>query len=330
VRASRLLSILLLLQARGQLSARELAGELEVSPRTVYRDVESLAAAGVPVYAERGPAGGYRLLDGYRTRLTGLTADEADSLFLAGVPGPAGELGLGAELAAAQLKLLAALPADLAARAGRVRERFHLDAQGWFRDAEPTPHLSALADAVWNQRSVRVRYRRWDLKSEVERTLEPLGLVLKAGLWYLVTRADGAPRVYRVGRVLELEPLSEHFARPEGFDLAAYWSAWSARFEASLYRGEVVVRLSSRGRELLPYLLAPAIVRGAELSAEPPDAGGWVRATLPIESPDHALADLLRLGPEVEVLEPPELRSRMVDTARALVDLYGVSGEPGR
>ena len=323
MRASRLLSILLLLQTRGRVTARELADELEVSPRTVYRDVESLAAAGVPVYAERGPTGGYRLVDGYRTRLTGLTADEADSLFLAGVPGPAGELGLGAELAAAQLKLLAALPADLRSRAGRVRERFHLDAPGWFRDAEPTPHLSALAGAAWNQRAVRVRYRRWDLKSEVERTLEPLGLVLKAGLWYLVARSAGQMRVYRVGRVRELDVLDARFERPEGFDLTAFWAGWSARFEAGVYRAEAVVRLSPRGRTLLPYLLAPAIVRGAELSAEPPDTEGWTRAVLPIESIDHALADLLRLGAEVEVLAPPELRRRIAEAARALVDLYG-------
>jgi predicted DNA-binding transcriptional regulator YafY len=324
MRADRLLSILLLLQARGRMTAPELAEELGVSLRTVYRDVDALAVAGVPVYAERGPAGGYRLLDGYRTRLTGLTREEAESLLLAGLHGPAAELGLGAVLATAELKLLAALPAELRERAELVRGRFHLDAPGWFQEVEPAPHLAALAGAVWQQRLVRLCYRRAGrLGKEVERTLQPLGLVLKAGAWYLVGRAGEQPRTYRVSRVLELCVLEERFVRPADFDLAAFWQEWSRRYERSVYRGEAVVRLSPRGLALAPYVLAPAVARAAEATAEPPDADGLRRAVLPIESIEHAHGDLLRLGAEVEVLEPPELRERMAQTVRALGELYG-------
>ncbi len=236
VRADRLLSLLLLLQHRGRMTASEIAAELEVSVRTVYRDVEALGASGVPVYADRGPAGGYRLLDGYRTRLTGLTGDEADSLFLAGMPGPAAELGLGADLATAQLKLRAALPAGLEERSRRIQERFHLDAPGWFRDAEPVPHLAAAAEAVWERRVLRVHYRRW--RGEVRRDLHGLGLVLKGGIWYLVARAEDRVRSYRVARILDAELLAEHFERPAGFDLAAHWQEVSRRLETSRFQGE--------------------------------------------------------------------------------------------
>lgn len=340
MRASRLLSVLLLLQARGRMTAQELARELEVSVRTVYRDVESLGAAGVPVYADRGPAGGYQLLGGYRTRLTGLSGDEAESLFLAGIPGAAAELGLGTVLAGAQLKLLAALPPELRSRAGRIRERFHVDAPGWYQEADSTQYLPAVAEAVWNQCAIRVRYRRAGSQAkEVARTLEPLGVVLKAGVWYLVARAlateadaagdgrhlehAGEIRTYRVGRILELATLDGRFERPEGFDLGDFWQAWSGRFEASSYRGEAVVRLSARGRERAPFLLSPVAARACVETAEAPDRDGWVRAVLPIESVEHALTELVRLGADAEVLEPPELRERFAQTARALAAMYG-------
>jgi predicted DNA-binding transcriptional regulator YafY len=351
MRASRLLSLLLLLQARGRMSARDLADELEVSLRTVYRDVESLGAAGVPMYADHGPGGGYQLIGGYRTRLTGLSGDEAESLFLAGMPGAAVELGLGAVLASAELKLLAALPPELRSRAGRIRERFHLDAPGWFQDADQTPHLAAVADAVWNQHPLRVRYLRAGRAGERVRLLEPLGVVLKAGAWYLVARArptapsdspdstvsaaharahDDADlarqvRIYRVSRILELETLGERFERPEGFDLAANWRSWSHGYETRVYRYEATVRLSARGRELLPYLLGPLVTRAAEATASPPDADGWVRAVLPIESIPHAVGDLLRLGAEVEVLAPDELRERIAETIGTLAVTYRLS-----
>jgi predicted DNA-binding transcriptional regulator YafY len=321
MRASRLLSMLLLLQTRGRMTARGLADELEVSVRTIYRDVESLSAAGVPLYGDRGPAGGYQLLEGYRTRLTGLSAGEAESLFMAGVPGPAAELGLAATLAAAQLKLLAALPPELRSRAGRVRERFHLDAPGWFRGAEPAPHLAAIADAVWNQRRLRVRYQRWGGERH-RRTLEPLGLVLKGGTWYVVAAVSGQARTYRVSQVIELEPLPESFERPDGFDLAAYWASWSRRFESTLLRGEAVLRLSPLGFERVQAMFGPPVARAAAESAGEPDLAGWRRVAVPIESVEHAEIDLLRLGADAEVESPPELRRRLAATAAALAALY--------
>jgi predicted DNA-binding transcriptional regulator YafY len=246
VKSSRLLSILLLLQTRGRTTAAQLAAELDVSVRTVYRDIESLTAAGVPLYADAGHSGGYRLIDGYRTRLTGLSAGEAEALFLSGIPGPATELGLGGALAAARLKLRAALPPELRAQADRMRSRFHLDAPGWYAEDDDVPHLRRVADAVWESRVLEVRYRRWKEPTDVDRRLEPYGLVLKAGRWYVV--AGPGPRTYRVDQILELTECDERFEAPADFDLAGHWQRYQADFLARLHRDEAVVRLAGRGR----------------------------------------------------------------------------------
>jgi len=320
VRASRLLSLLLLLQNRERMTARELAAELGVSPRTIYRDADALSAAGVPIYAERGPAGGFRLLDGYRTRLTGLTGEEAEAIFLAGLPGPAAELGFGEALAAAQLKLLAALPAARQAEAARLRERFLLDAPGWYHDGEPTPHLSSLVEAVWEERPVRVRYRRWG--GEVERRLEPLAVVLKGGMWYLVAAVDDQIRTYRVSRILSLEKLDGQFGRPPGFDLTAYWAGWSARFQREMYRARVTLRVSAEGLGRLGVLFGPAVARAVREHGAEPDAAGWRLVEIPVESIRHAAVELLKLGAEAEVVAPVELRERMATTAAAMARMY--------
>jgi len=199
MRASRLLSILILLQMRGRLSAEALAAEFEVSVRTIYRDVDQLSAAGVPIYAERGRAGGFQLHDGYRTKLTGFTPQEADALLLSGIGAAAQDLGLGPDLAAAQLKLLASLPPESGASAERVSARFHLDPNAWYTRADASEALKPLAAAVWAERRVRVRYESW--KDVVERTLDPLGLVLKGGAWYLVANVKSRPRTYRVSNI---------------------------------------------------------------------------------------------------------------------------------
>ncbi len=322
MRAGRLVSLLLLLQTRGRMTAQSIADELEVSVRTVYRDVESLGAAGVPIYADRGPAGGYQLLDGYRTRLTGLTTEEAGTLFLAGMPGPAAELGLGSVLAAAELKLRASLPGDLADRADQVRDRFHLDAPGWFRGDEPTPYLSTVADAVWRGRQLAVRYRRWKAPREVTRTLHPLGIVLKAGRWYLVAHVRERTTAYRVANILDAQVLDEPAGRPDGFDLAAYWREWTERYERSVYTATATVRMSAAALDRMGFVFPPEMSRVARASAGPPDATGWVVTTVPIESIKHGHIELLKLGAEAEVLEPAELRDWFTRTARGLADTY--------
>ncbi|MFI9591424.1 helix-turn-helix transcriptional regulator [Nonomuraea sp. NPDC052265] len=323
MRASRLLSVLLLLQTRGRMTAPELAAELEVSIRTVYRDVEALSAAGVPVYADRGPAGGYQLLDGYRTRLTGLTSQEASSLFLAGLPGPAAELGLAEVAAAAELKLLAALPPEPRSHASRMRERFLLDVPGWYRSADDVPHLSDVAEGVWERRPLRMTYRRWGQKV-VDRVIHPYGLVLKGGSWYLVAAPpDGSPRTYRVSRILTVEQLPGRFLRPEGFDLAAFWREYAKEFRERMYTAEAVIRLAPEREDLLAYTMGSDVVAAALAAAGEPDPEGWRVLTVPVESLTHARWLLLRMGADVEVLEPAELRTLMSEAVAGLGKLYG-------
>lgn len=318
MKSSRLLSILLLLQTRGRMTAAELAGELEVSVRTVYRDAEALAAAGVPLYGDAGHSGGYQLLAGYRTRLTGLSTGEAEALFLTGMPGPAAELGLGRALSAAQLKLRAALPPELRAQADRMRLRFHLDAPGWYAEHEETPYLAQVADAVWRGRVIEVRYRRWKEPREVDRRLAPYGLVLKAGRWYLVAGPDGA-RTYRVDQILSVTETTETADLPEGFDLAAHWRQTQADFHARLYPEEAEVRLSARAAARLTGAQARALTATGHPDPEIP---GWTRATLPIESHAQAESQFLALGTEAEVLSPPALRTRIQTTLASMTSRY--------
>jgi len=316
MRASRLVSLLLLLQNRGQLTAAEIARELEVSERTVYRDVEALSAAGIPIYAERGPHGGVRLVEGYRTRLTGMTEDEARALFLSGLPGPAAELGLGTVMTAARLKVLAALPTELRARATRLVERFYLDAAAWFTPDDEVPHLPVLAEAVWESRLVGVTYDRGDELSE--RTLEPLGLVLKAGTWYVVARREGEVRTYRVSRVRGVELLDDRFERPAGFDLAAYWLEASAAWERDVPRLEVDVRLDPAYLDaLIDQIGMEAYGASDRLEADDPD--GWLHLRLRLTYPHDAPGRLLGLGAHLEVLAPPDVRQRVVALARGVL-----------
>jgi predicted DNA-binding transcriptional regulator YafY len=319
VRASRLVQLLLLLQARGGLTAEALSRELEVSVRTVLRDVDALSAAGVPIYTERGPAGGIRLVEGYRTRLTGMTAEEAEALFLSGLPGPAAELGLGTVVAAAQVKVVAALPAELRSRASRLVERFHLDAGAWFSGSEPVPHLSAVADAVWAARRLEIDYHRGE--SSVVRVLEPLGIVLKAGIWYLVARSEDDFRTYRVSRIKAARALDETFERPAGFDLGAYWSESSAAYEREVPRLDIVVRVRGDAMWRLADAVGTRVVRAAQ-PVGGPDAEGRQTFRISVEWPEESTGRFVAAAPDVEVLEPATLRAELLAAARAASEVY--------
>ncbi|WP_019358718.1 helix-turn-helix transcriptional regulator [Streptomyces sp. AA1529] len=331
MRAARLIRMVLLLQARREMTAAELAAELEVSERTVSRDVLALSEAGVPVYADRGRAGGYRLVGGYRTRLTGMGRSEAEALFLSGVPSALRDLGLADAASAARLKVSAALDPALGDVHGSAAQRFHLDAPGWWQAPETPALLPALADAVWSDRGILVRYRRGDTPGdrEVERELEPHGLVLKAGRWYLTARvpadagrADRSPwRVYRVGRFTEVTVHDAHFDRDGGFDLAGFWAEHAAAFAHSLLRSEVTVRLTAPGVRRLRYVTDRAAADEA-LAGGTVDGRGRTTVVLGVESEEVGFEQLLTLGPECEVLGPPSLRQRFADAARRTAALY--------
>jgi predicted DNA-binding transcriptional regulator YafY len=319
MRASRLVNLLLLLQSRGGMTASQLAEELEVSVRTIHRDVEELSAAGVPIFAERGPLGGIRLIDGYRTRLTGMTADEAEALFLSGLSGPAAQLGLGTVVAAAQLKVMAALPPELRSRASRLVQRFHLDAAGWFQANEEVPHLTSLSTAVWEGRAVAVDYDRGYYV--VSRTLGPLGLVLKGGIWYVVAAVDGQVRTYRASRVVGATVLDEPVDRPEDFDLASFWVESSAAYEREQPSVVVDVRVREDQAWRLNQVFGRGTVAGAE-RVEEADHAGTVRLRIRLGYPDEVPGMLLAVGHNLEVLGPAEVRDKVVMLANRIAERY--------
>ncbi len=314
---------MMLLQAKGRMSAESLAEELEVSVRTIYRDIDQLSAAGVPVYADIGRNGGFALLDGWRTRLTGLTAPEARALFLSGLPGPASELGLGDEQAAAELKLLAALPADWQGEAQRMASRFHLDPRGWFSTGPRPEFLKAVAEAVWSEKKITIRYDSWTQVSE--RTVEPMGLVLKAGIWYLVARRETGFRTYRMSQIQALTLLEEGFARPADFDLPGHWQQATQSFEREVYVDVAKVRATKAGVSRLKDISQRCKVE-IEAQGLAFDADGWAEFDMPIEEERWASREMTRAGAEVVVLAPESLRARMVEIAERLARSYGLVG----
>ena len=320
MRADRLLSIMMLLQARGQITARELARELEVSVRTIYRDLDALSMAGVPVYAERGPGGGCALLDSYRTTLTGLTRDEMRALFMLSIPAPLAELGVDHELKAALLKLSAALPATRRGVGERVRQRIHLDSEGWFEAREPVPHLRTIQQALWKDRMLKIAYQL-QFEARAEWIVEPYGLVAKANVWHLVCRRRGSIHVYRVSRVLQAWLLEDRCERPAEFDLAAFWQGWCAAAKENRPIYTVTVRVLPEFVRWLPYFLGEAMGEDGALDG-PPDAEGRVTGTLGFESLEDARGRILACGRGVEVLAPIALRHSVLDHALQTASLY--------
>ena len=324
MRADRLLSILMLLQSRGRITAPQLAGEMEVSVRTIYRDIDALSTAGVPVYAERGPGGGCMLVDGYRTSLTGLTRNEVKALFMLSVPASLDKLGVSQELRTAMRKLAATLPAIQREDEEMVHQRVYLDWKDWSRDEVPTPHLQKIHRAVWENCKLHLAYSEivgWGKKEQFDRLVDPYGLVAKAGEWYLVGGCDDYIRVYRVSSILGADITSESFERPENFSLDTFWKAWCAGQEQNRMSYPVKARISPELATLMSVHFEGRF-RDAVANAGPPDTEGWFTAVLPFKTFDDARKQTLDFGRAIEVLEPEPLRLSVIDFARQIVDFY--------
>ncbi len=307
MRASRLLSILILLQLRGRLTAEYLAEEFEVSVRTIYRDIDALSAAGIPVYGDAGPGGGFQLLDGYQTKLTGLDPEEAEAMLLIGLPGAAQAMGLGDAANRARDKLLVSLPGTGRAEAGRIAGRFHLDTADWYRAARPTPLLAQVARAVLDRHLIEMTYQSWTAKRDW--TVEPYGLVLKAGHWYLVAKGRGKLRSFNVADILALEVLPDQHSPPAEFDLAAWWTESARSFEKQLRPGTAILCASPLGMRRLRLL--GSFAGEAVAKAKPGGKEGWHIVKLPLETIESAAPALLGIGPEIDVIEPVALRDEI-------------------
>ncbi len=320
MRASRLLSILILLQIRTRLTAAALAEEFGVSVRTIYRDVDELSASGVPVFADRGPGGGFQLVEGYRTKLTGLARDEAAAVLMIGLPKLAHDLGMGQAASRARDKLLAALPQEMATGAGRLGTRFHLDPVDWYREAEATPFLPALAEAVLDDRYVQLSYESWTGVRDWR--VAPLGLVLKSGTWYVVVQGkagsgDERLMTFRVGAVRAMRPMMEVVTRPKGFDLAQHWAKSLSRFEDSLRPKRANLLVDEAGGKRLSEMGAYAAA--AVRAAGKPDRHGWRKVSLPYENVVQAARLLLGLGPTFKIEGPRDLQIALANMTVAIL-----------
>jgi len=319
MRADRLLSLMILLQTRQKMTAEELATELEVSKRTIYRDIEALCIAGVPVYADLGPGGGYALLDSYRTSLTGLNENEIQALFMLTIPGPISDLGVSQQLKAAILKLTSSFTNEHSEHTDFLRQRLHLDAASWFQTEEPVPHLKIIQEATWQDRQLELSYRRRSGMMS-KRIVSPYGLVAKASVWYLVAATDKGMRVYRVSRVESAQMTQTHFARTQDFELAKFWTDWVCEYQASLPKYPVILRVAPEMIPVLPSILGDDIQARVEQAQT--DSKGWRVVKHTFERIEEAQTYLLGMGSSVDVIAPKELRANILKIATDVVAHY--------
>ena len=320
MRADRLLAMLMLLQTHRRLTAHQLAEELEVSERTIYRDIVALNSAGIPIYTEAGPGGGIALIENYQTDLTGLNPDEVQALSMLNIPEPLERLGVGKALKTALLKLAAAIPSSVRVSQAQAHSRIHLDATWWFQDQEPTPYLDTIKQAVWQDQFLHITYQG-DFRYIGEQTVAPYGLVAKSSVWYLVYDHNARIRVRRISRILSVELLPDSFVRPADFDLSKFWSKWRLEYEQGRPSFLVQALVTPALAERLPILLQDNL---PDVRNTPPKMTheGWQRMTLHFENFEDARTRLLGFGGAVKVLEPLALRSSMADYARQIQTRY--------
>lgn len=341
MKSGRLLEMLLLLQARGRLTAAELAERLEVSPRTVYRDAEALSSAGVPVYTERGRCGGIRLLAGYRTDVTGLTQDEARALFVLTTGGAHEDLGLGNAARSAVLKVMRAVPAPFRPAATATSQRILVDPAGWMRGAEPAGQLGVLQAAVFSDRRLRLRYRSSGRATELaERVVDPYGLVCKAGIWYLVADQGGEPRLFRVSRVVSAAADEAPVRRRDGVELAELWHTLRRQVEDRPAEVAVVARVRREWLDMFRRICVSHLVTGEGHGEGPGKEDGeedgegdaeWAVVRLRFGAVPAARI-LLSFGGHVEVVSPPEVSADLAEVAAEVVAKYADSNmrlDPG-
>ncbi|UCF60532.1 MAG: YafY family transcriptional regulator [Anaerolineaceae bacterium] len=318
MRADRLLSLLMILQTQGRRTAQELAEELEVSERTIYRDIEALSIAGVPVYATRGPGGGCDLLNSYRTSLTGLNEDEVRALFMVSIPAPLAQLGVDQKLKTALLKITSAMSTTYQHLEQWIRPRIHVDVVPWFQTEEPVPHLATLHQAVNRDRRIKINYQL-HFDAQATWVVDPYGLVTKASVWYLVCAREGKIRVYRISRILDVKILDDNFERSEDFELADFWKAWCSDAEESHPRYSVKARISN---ELLPYIRTYFSDLLIDIDEKTESHEEWIETNLHFETFEAARNRILGFGRAIEVLKPDALRLSVIDFASQIVDHY--------